>query len=42
LVLRDGTQQMFGPRDDVLQALRQAAQPQQPAASGAMAPRPAA
>lgn len=42
LVLRDGTQQMFGPRDDVLQALRQAAQPQQPAASGAMEPRPAA
>ena len=37
LVLRDGTQQAFGPRDDVLKALNQAAQqaraPQQPGAA---------
>ena len=30
LLLRDGQQQAFGPRDDVLAALRQAAQPAQP------------
>ncbi|MFN9472733.1 type I secretion system permease/ATPase [Acidovorax sp.] len=37
LVLRDGTQQVFGPRDEVLAALQKAAQQAQP---GAQAPAP--
>jgi ATP-binding cassette subfamily C exporter for protease/lipase len=38
LVLRDGQQQMFGPRDEVLKALNEAAAKARTPAPGAMAP----
>ncbi|MBC7215703.1 MAG: type I secretion system permease/ATPase [Burkholderiaceae bacterium] len=42
LVLRDGTQQAFGPRDEVLAALQQAAQQAAQQTAAAAQPRPAA
>jgi ATP-binding cassette subfamily C exporter for protease/lipase len=37
LVMREGTQQAFGPRDEVLAAMQKARQPEQVAASPAPA-----
>mgnify|MGYP000449832152 CR=1 FL=1 len=41
LLMRDGTQQAFGPRDEVLAALQKARQPQVQAPAAEAAPAPA-